>query len=139
VSRWAEVFLGVIAAATLAMAIVQVGLIVVAGRLARRVDRLTDQIENELKPLFTNLNAIGRDASRAVAVAAAQVDRADRMFTDVAARIEQTVTLVQSNIVAPAREGRAVLAAARAMVAALRDARSRARQGRGDDEDALFI
>jgi hypothetical protein len=139
VSRWAEVCLGVIAAATLAMAIVQVGLIIVAGRLARRVDRLADQVERELKPLFTNLNAIGRDASRAVAVAAAQVDRADRMFADLAARIEQTVTLIQSNIVAPAREGRALLAALRATIAALRDARARARQGRGEDEDALFI
>jgi len=139
VSRWAEVFLGVIAAATLAMAIVQVGLIVVAGRLARRVDQLADQVEHELKPLFTNLNALGRDASRAVAVAAAQVERADRMFTDLTARIEQTVTLIQSNIIAPAREGRALFAAVRATIAALRDARRRARQGRGDDEDALFI
>ena len=138
-SRWAEVFLGVIAAATLAMAIVQVGLIVVAGRLARRVDQLADQVEHELKPLFTNLNALGRDASRAVAVAAAQVERADRMFTDLTARIEQTVTLIQSNIIAPAREGRALFAAVRATIAALRDARRRARQGRGDDEDALFI
>jgi hypothetical protein len=61
------------------------------------------------------------------------------MFADLAARIEQTVTLIQSNIVAPAREGRALLAALRATIAALRDARARARQGRGEDEDALFI
>jgi hypothetical protein len=139
VSVRGEVLLGVIAAATLAMAVVQVGLIVLAGRLARRVDRLADQVEQELKPLFTNLNAIGRDASRAVAVAAAQVERADRLFSELATKVDQTVTMIQSNIVVPAREGRALFAALRATIAALRDARGRGRQGRGEEEDALFI
>ena len=68
-SVWSEAFLGIIAVATLVMAIVQIGLIVAAGRLARRIDRLADQIEHELKPLFVNINAIRRDASRAVALA----------------------------------------------------------------------
>lgn len=138
-SVWGEAFLGVIAAATLAMAVVQIGLIVAAGRLARRVDRLADQLEHELKPIFATLNAIGHDASRAVTLAAAQVERADRAFGELAMRVEQTVTTIQSNIVLPAREGRALFAALRATIAALRDARSRARQRRGDDEDALFI
>ena len=43
VSVWAEVFLGVIAVATLAMAIAQIGVLVAAGRLARRVGRLLDR------------------------------------------------------------------------------------------------
>ena len=136
---WSQVFLGIIAAATLAMAIVQVGLIVAAGRLARRVERLADQVEYELKPLFANIQAIGRDASRAVAVAAAQVERADKLLTDLMARIEQTAAVLQSSIVAPAREGRALFAALRAALSAVRHARSRAGRGRGDDEDALFI
>jgi hypothetical protein len=139
VSVWPEVFLGIIAVATLAMAIVQIGLIVAAGRLARRVDRLADQVEHELKPLFVNINAIGRDASRAVALAAAQVERADKLFSDLVLRIEQTAATLQSTLVAPAREGRALLAALRAALSAVRQARGRARQGRGDDEDALFI
>jgi hypothetical protein len=139
VSIWPEVFLGIIAVATLAMAIVQIGLIVAAGRLARRVDRLVDQVEHELKPLFVNIHAIGRDASRAVALAAAQVERADKLFTDLMTRIEQTAAMVQSTIVAPAREGRALFAALRAALLAVRHARGRARQGRGEDDDALFI
>jgi hypothetical protein len=139
VNVWSEVFLGIIAAATLAMAIVQVGLIVAAGRLARRIDRLADQVEHELKPLFVNVHAIGRDASRAVALAAAQVERADQLFTDVVTRIEQTVAMLQSSIVAPAREGRALLAALRAALSVVRTARSRARQRRAEDEEALFI
>ncbi|MGE5245817.1 MAG: hypothetical protein ACM3SQ_16460 [Betaproteobacteria bacterium] len=137
----AELFLGLIAVATLVMAIVQVGLIIVAGQLARRLDRLTDHIERELTPLFASLNAIGRDASRAASLAADQVERADRLFGDAAARIDQTFSALQNNLLGPAREGRALLSALRAALGALRGLReeSRMRQRRGDDEDALFI
>jgi hypothetical protein len=113
--------------------------IVAAGRLARRIDRLADQVEHELKPLFTHANAIGRDAARAMAVATAQVERVDKLFADLVVKIDQTVTAVQANLIAPAREGRALLAALRAALSALRTARDRARQQRADDEDALFI
>ena len=136
---WPEIFLGVIAVATVAMAVVQVGVIVAAGRLARRVDRLADQVEHELKPLFTHVNAIGRDASRAMALATVQVERVDRLFADLAVKIDQTVATLQSNLIGPAREGRAVVAAIRAALGAIRGARARARQARADDEDALFI
>ena len=136
---WAEIFLGIIAVSTVAMAVVQVGVIVAAGRLARRVDRLADQVEHEIKPLFTHVNAISRDASRAMALATVQVERVDRLFADLAAKIDQTVATLQSNLIAPAREGRALLAAMRAALGAIRGARARARQARADDEDALFI
>jgi len=73
VTTTAEVLLGVIALATLASAITQIGVIVAAGRVARRVERLADQFEQDLKPIFGHLNAIGRDASRAAALATEQV------------------------------------------------------------------
>ena len=41
-NTWSVVFLGVIAAATFATAIIQIAVIVAAGRLARRVERLAD-------------------------------------------------------------------------------------------------
>lgn len=136
-----EIFLGVIAIATLTMAVVQVGIIVVAGMLARRLSRLADQVERELTPLFGHLNAIGRDAARATALAAAQVERADLLFADVAARVEQTLNGVQASLGRPAREGRALFSAFRAGLQVLRDLRhnARGRQGRSEDEDALFI
>jgi hypothetical protein len=140
VSVWSGVFLGIIAVATLAMAIAQVGVLIAAGLLARRVARLMDQVERELKPAFGHVNAIGRDASRAVAMATAQVERADRLFTDLSERIDETVAAVQKSIIAPAREGRALFNALRAALDALRDARRRARaRHRAEDEDALFI
>ena len=102
---------------------------------------MVDQIERDVKPLFGHLNAIGRDASRAVALATAQVERADQLFADFAVRVEQTLNVVQASIGGPAREGRAHAqrVPGRAAGAPRTAPNGRARQGRGDDEDALFI
>lgn len=135
-SAWSEIFLGVIAVATLAMAIVLVGVLVAASRLARRVGRILDQLEPELKPLVGHLNAIGRDASRAAALATAQVERVDRAFSDLAQRLDQTLRSFQTVLDGPAREGRAILTA---LAAAFRAMRGRPRQTRSEEEDALFI
>ena len=136
-----DLFLGVIAVATLAIAIAQIGVMVVAGRLARRVERLAEQIDRDLKPLFGHLNAIGRDATRAAALATAQMERADHLFSDLAGRIELALDNIQSTMGAPAREGRALLTGLRAPIQALRELRqdARSRQSRSEDEDALFI
>lgn len=137
---WRDVFLGVIAVATLAIAIAQIGVIVAAGLMARRVGRMVERFERDVKPLFGHLNAIGSDAARAVSLATAQVERADKLFSDVAVRIDQTLSVVQASIEGPAREGRAMLGALRAALQAIRELRNgRTRQGRGDDDDALFI
>lgn len=140
-STWAEIFLGVIAVATLAIAIVLVGAVVAAGRLARRLNRLADSVEQELKAVFDRLNAIGRDASRAAALATAQIERADRLFVELALKLEQTLNTLQTSLAAPAREGRALLRAFRAAfraIAELRDG-ARPRRARSEDEDTLFI
>jgi hypothetical protein len=139
VNDWGVIFLGVIAFATLATAIVQVSVLVAAGRLARRLERLADHVDGELKPLFAHLNAIGRDASRATALAAAQVERADRVFADLADRLDRTLNTLQDLAGRPAREGAAVLSAFRAALAALRDLRAGRARSRAEEEDALFI
>jgi hypothetical protein len=140
VSGWTDIFLGVIAAATLITSILQVGVLVAAGRLAMRLMRLVDRMEREVKPLIGHLDAIGRDAARATSLAAAQVERADSLFADLAQRIESTMDTVQAAAGMPAREGAAILAGFRAALSTLRSMRgTRARRARGDDEDALFI
>ena len=136
-SVWGEAFLGVIALATLAIAVVLVGVLVAAGRLARRAERILDQFEVELKPLFDHLNAIGRDVSRAAALATAQVERVDRAINDVAQRLEHTIRRFQAVLDGPAREGSAILTALAAALRALRG--GMARRARGEEEDSLFI
>ncbi len=140
-TAWSDVFLGVIAVATLAMAVAQVAVIVVAGRAARRVAEVAEQFQRDVKPLFGHLNAIGHDAARAAALAAVQVERVDQLFTDVVQRFEQTVSTVQATVIGPVREGRALVSAFKAAMQAVRELRQnpRARQGRAEEEDALFI
>jgi hypothetical protein len=137
----AEIFLGILAAATLTMALVQVGVIIAAGLAVRRAAKFMDRVEARIEPLFHHADAIGRDVSRAAALATAQVERADKLFSDVAVRVEEALDTVQASLGAPAREGRALWSAFRAAFQAIRDLRQdgRGRQGRADDEDALFI
>jgi hypothetical protein len=135
----ANTWLGIIAVATLLIALVQIGVLVAAGLLARRLGRLANDIERELKPMFEHLNAIGRDAARAAALATAQVERADRLFADLTVRVEQGLISVQQVVSGPAREGAALWSALRAAFKAFRAPRSRRKRSGADDEDALFI
>jgi hypothetical protein len=137
---WRDVFLGVIAVATLAIAVAQIVVIVTAAAAVKRAGQLADQFEREVKPLFGHLNAIARDAARAAQLASVQVERADKLFADLSVRLEDTMNLVQASVIAPAREGRALLTAIRAAFQAVKEMRqARSRQTRSEDEDALFI
>lgn len=138
---WAEVFLGVIAFATLTMAAIQVGVIVYGWTLARRVNRLLAQVERDMKPLAESLNAIARDAARISGLAAGQVERVDRLVTDVASRLEQTATTVQDAILRPLREGAAIVAGVKSAIDVFRElaGRSGSSRARSEEEDALFI
>jgi hypothetical protein len=136
-----ELFLGIIALAVAVMAAIQVGAIVVASRLAKRIDRLADQIERDVRPLFQNLQSMSADAARAAALAAAQVERADRLFVDLGQRVDVTLGILQQRVLTPAREGAALLAGLRAALDVFRTRRDprRRRPAVAEEEDALFI
>ena len=138
-NTWSVVFLGVIAVATLATAMVQIGLLVAAGLLARRVARFVDEMEREVRPIIGHLHSVSRDASRAAAIAVSQVERVDALVSDVAAKIDQTITTIHSAIVTPAREGRAWVIGFQAVMAAIREFRNPSRARRRDEDDGLFI
>jgi hypothetical protein len=65
VTATGELFLGIIAFAVVVMAAIQVAAIFAGIRLARRVDELATQIDQEIKPLLANLSGPGRQAGRA--------------------------------------------------------------------------
>ena len=138
---WSLVFLGAIALATLTMAVIQVGVLVYAGRLKWRMDRLAETVEQDLKPLIGRLNNMSGDAARVSSLAVAQAERVDQLFAEFSQRSDHILSLVQNAVVVPAREGMAVLEGLRAGLAALRSlAERRASQPSGtEDEDALFI
>lgn len=137
---WATVFLGVIAAATLMTAVLQVVLLVAGVSLVRRISRFVDFVETEVKPIIGHIDAIARDASRAASLALAQVERADQLLSDTIQRFEQTLTTVQALIVGALREGNALMMGFRAVMAAVRGfQRRQSTRRRAEDDEALFI
>jgi hypothetical protein len=136
--NWDSVFLGAIAAATLVMAIVQIGAVVAGARLAKRLEQLADEVHREIRPLVARATEVADEARRAAALAGQQVERVDRLLYDVSQRVTDTAEVLQRTVVGPIREGSAILAGLKAGFEALRGGRS-SRTTRVEDEDALFI
>jgi hypothetical protein len=143
VSGAAELFLGVIALAVLVMAAIQVGALVAGFRLARRVEELSRQVEREMKPLITNLTNLSSEAARTAELASRQVERADRIFSDLTARVDQTLAVAQQFVQGPAKNGMALLTGVQAAVSAIKGIREASRRRRktspGVEDDSLFI
>jgi hypothetical protein len=135
-----ETFLGVIALATLMMALIQIGAIIAILRVARQAQQTMTDLQRDVRPLIEKATAVAEEASRTATIATLQAQKVDRLLTDLSGRIEQTAAIVQNAIITPAREGIAIIAALKAGLAALRGLRERPRHGRtADEEDPLFI
>jgi CHASE3 domain sensor protein len=73
-------------------------------------------------------------------LAAAQVERADQLLSNTVARIEHTLSTVQSLVVGALREGNALMMGIRAVMAAIRAfQRRQSTRRRAEDDEALFI
>lgn len=139
-SGWSEVFLGVIALATLVMAVVQVGVIIGLLRTAQQAQQVINTVQQEIRPLIAKVSAVAEEAGRTAALATAQAQKVDRLVTELGRRIDETAAAVQHAIVTPAREGMAIVAGVKAGLAALRGLRDvRERHRQAEEEDPLFI
>jgi hypothetical protein len=110
-----------------------------------------NRFERDIRPIVENVNAMSVEAKRAAVLATAQVERADRLLTDVSRRVEDTAGIVQRAILAPARDGMALFQGIKAALLAFRDLKSRPRRSPnmgpvpravpdpGDDDHASFI
>jgi hypothetical protein len=135
-----EVFLGIIALATLVMALIQVGAIIFAARLGLRLQQVMTTIQDEVRPLIARANTVAEEASKTAALASSQAQKIDALVTDLTRRVEETSVVVQQAVVTPARETLALVAGLKAGIAALRGLREfRGRAGRVEEEDPLFI
>ena len=114
---WPVLLLAVIAVSTGIMALVQIGMIIYGARLARRVDRVVDRVEQEIGPVLGKVQEIGADAARATKLAATQVERLDQVMARLARRVEETVDAAKV-IVTPARLGLGLLDGLRAIFTA---------------------
>lgn len=140
-----EMLLAIIAISVLVMAITQIIAIRAALGMARRLDRLSEQMENDVKPLLLSVTRLTDEATRTAALATRQVERFDRMFGDMAARIDETLDVAQAFIQGPARSGMALVSGIQAAFTAfqgIREASRRRRTSRtsaGDEDESLFI
>ena len=136
-----DLFLGVIAAAVLAMAVIQVTAIIVAMRAARRVGDAVSRFETDMKPIVTNLKAMSADAARTASIAAAQAQRAEHLINDLTVRVNDTIAAVEATIVTPVREAYAMVQGLLGALSMFRPvAQAPApRAGTSEEEDSLFI
>jgi hypothetical protein len=135
-----NLFLGIIAIAVLVMAVIQVAAIVFAMSAARRIGQVAERIEQDLRPVMTNLQTVSSEAARVSTLAAAQMERADRLFADVSRRADQVMGVIPS-LIGPAGKGLSFLNGIKAALAAVQELRRSSRRGaaHADEEDALFI
>ena len=138
-----DLFLGLIAAAVLIMAAIQVAAVVFAVRAAARVGEAVSRFEQQVQPIVANLHAVSSQAARATSVAAAQIERAEQLISDLTTRVDETAAALHASIVKPAREGFAVVQGIIAALSAFRTPPSPRPRPRPatmvDEEDPLFI
>jgi hypothetical protein len=143
VSGAAELFLGIIALSVLVMAAIQVGVLVLGLRLAKRTEELSRQIDREIRPILANLTELSAEAARTAQLASSQVERVDRVFSDLTHRVDQTLAVAQHFVQGPAKNGMALLTGVRAAVSAFQGIREASRRRRktspGVEDDSLFI
>jgi hypothetical protein len=144
VSETGELLLGVIAFAVLLMAVVQVAAIFAGLRLAKRVEQIAQQLDQDVKPLLANLTALSSEAARTAALAAKQVERFDLVFAEMTQRVDQTLAAAQSFVEGPARQGMAIFAGVSALIDSFRGLREASRRRQAsrpvvDEEESLFI
>ncbi len=147
-----QVFLGLIALAVLGMAAGQIVAVVLTMRAVRSMGDRLNRFDQEFRPIVANLHAMSADAKRAAAMATAQVERADRLLSDAARRVDDTMGVVQRAILGPARDGMAIFEGIKAAFATFRELKPRSRRSvpnigpvpravpdPGDDDHASFI
>lgn len=133
--------LGVIAASTAVMAVVQILVLIAAGKAVREATRRMQDVQRGLEPILANARKASEDAARVTALALTQVERVDRLVDTVTVRVDETFSALRDVVLGPLSNGSAVLAGLKAALSAFAARRRRSSDADGDDEedDGLFI
>jgi hypothetical protein len=118
-----HLFLAILAISTLVLAVVQAGITIAGFVLARRFTAALSKMEQATMPLLSRVDAMATEGLSALESVRDQLSRVERVSSDVMNRIDQTSQRLQSYVMAPARQGVALLAGARAVMQVFRKSR----------------
>ncbi len=127
-------FLGLIALATVVMAVIQVTLALMAARAAREAAASVQKLRTELGPIIDNARKASDDAVRITALALTQAQRVDEFVQTATVRIDETLVAVQDVVTGPLRQGAAVMDGLKAALAFFAARRGRERDRDRDDD-----
>lgn len=140
-----ESWLAIIAVATVMMAVVQVVVVLAAARAAREAATALAQLRRDMGPVLDNARRASEDAARVAALALRTMERMNTFIETTTAEVSATVETVREAVLAPIRQGSALLSG---LKAALRFFGTRGRprergrnpgQNPGDEDENLFI
>ncbi len=135
---WQVIFLGIMAAALVAMAVMQLVMSLALLRASREVATAVREMQRDMRPLIDKATRMTDDAARVTQLALTQIERVDHLVATFSTRVEETASLVQGAIAGPLQHGVTLVAAFRGVMAAIRDWQGRQPATR-DDEDPLFV
>jgi hypothetical protein len=145
---WGVVFLGAIAAALVVQAAFLIALSVAGIRLARRLDALQAQIDQQIAPALKGVERISRNAAEISDLATVQARRVDLLLADTIDKVEDTAAVIQRLVLRPLRPVAHLVAVLRGVQAGIdvflrleRAERppSSPRRGQAEDDEHLFI
>lgn len=128
--------LSVIAVATVIMAVVQIGVVLFTSRLAKRVNRLVDVIEREIKPTLARVDAVSSDVARVTSLASNQAERLDQIASHLIEKIDEILTVADRSVFAPLKQGAGFLFGLRAALLAFRDESTQSQPPTDSDESS---
>lgn len=107
------VFLGIIALATLTMAVIQVAVLVYAAKAVREAGKAVQSMQKTIEPIIASARQVSEDAAKITSLAAKQVERVDSLVDGAMTALKAAVALVNFG-----KDGK---------------------RKSGDDDDGLFI
>ena len=131
--------LTIMAIALVVMAVVQVAALIVVGLTAKKALEASVRTQREIRPLLEKAHRIADDAGKVTALTLKQVERVDQAITATSARVDATLSVIETAIIQPIQQGTAFVTGLRAVLEALRGWRERDRREVRDEEDGLFI
>ena len=100
---WGVVFLGAIAVSSVVQAAFLVALAIAGLRLARRLDALQTQLDQQIAPTLKGIEQVSRNAAEVSDLATVQARRLDLLLADTIEKVEDTASIVQRLVIRPLR------------------------------------